>query len=126
VRELARRPAPAPGLEIVRTLGVAGTRFTARLHGADVVRRGGHDDQRARTHRQPWGLGGRRQPARGAVAPVARDPLVAARRAGDWLRLARVPRLLDYCTPDEADHRAFLEHHGFRLLTRTAREWELR
>ena len=44
---------------------------------------------------------------------------------GDWLRLARVPRLLDYATPDETDHLAFLEHHGFRLLTRTDREWEL-
>src|SRR5215207_9844707 len=36
VRELPRRPSPVPALEIVRTLGVAGTRFTARLDGADV------------------------------------------------------------------------------------------
>ena len=46
--------------------------------------------------------------------------------AGDWLRLARVPRLFDYCAPDDAGYRAFLERCGFRLLTRTAREWDLR
>jgi GNAT superfamily N-acetyltransferase len=43
--------------------------------------------------------------------------------AADWLRPARVARLLDYTAPDETDHCAFLERHGFRLLTRTAREW---
>jgi hypothetical protein len=48
------------------------------------------------------------------------------REAADWLRLARVPRLLDYTEPGEAGYVAFLEHLGFRRLTETARGWELR
>jgi ribosomal protein S18 acetylase RimI-like enzyme len=45
--------------------------------------------------------------------------------AAEWLRLARVPRLLDYATPDDTGHVAFLERLGFRRLTETAREWTL-
>jgi GNAT superfamily N-acetyltransferase len=45
---------------------------------------------------------------------------------GDWLRLARVSRLLDYCASDDAWYREFLDAQGFRLLTRPARRWELR
>ena len=54
-------------------------------------------------------------------------------QAADWLRLARVSRLLDYawlegtdsggCSYDE--YRAFLPAVGFRELTRTARGWTL-
>jgi GNAT superfamily N-acetyltransferase len=127
VRELARPPAPAPGLGIVRTLGVAGTRFTARLEGADV----GYVEVDTTIS------GPGRIASRGDWADIGNLHVAPSHRrrgigswllgeAGDWLRLARVPRLLDYSDPDDAGYRAFLESQGFRLLTRTAREWELR
>jgi GNAT superfamily N-acetyltransferase len=43
--------------------------------------------------------------------------------AAEWLRLARVERLLAYATPDEAEAIAFLGSVGFDELTRTARRW---
>jgi GNAT superfamily N-acetyltransferase len=117
---------PVPGLEIVRTLGVAGTRFTARLDTADV----GYIEV-------DTGIGGTGRIAADAgwadvgnlhVDPAHRRHGIGTRllaEVGAWLRLARVPRLLDYAAPDEPEHRAFLEHHGFRLLTRTYRDWHL-
>ena len=119
-------PSPAPGLEVVQTLGVAGTRFTARHDGVDAGyievdtniagtgRLAGHDG---------WADIGNLH-----VDPAHRRRGIGTRllaEVGDWLRLARIPRLLDYATPDEPDHRAFLEHHGFLLLTRTHRDWQL-
>jgi GNAT superfamily N-acetyltransferase len=127
VQQLVRRRPPVPGLEVVRTLGVAGTRFTARLDGGDV----GHVEVDA-------GIDGPgRITSGGGWADVGNLHVEPAYRrrgigswllgeAGDWLRLAGVARLLDYGPPDDAGHRAFLAHHGFRLLTRTARDWELR
>jgi ribosomal protein S18 acetylase RimI-like enzyme len=44
-------------------------------------------------------------------------------QAADWLRLARVERLLDYAWPKEEDRLALLRRLGFRELTRTARGW---
>lgn len=127
VRELPRRPAPAPGMEIVRTLGVSGTRFTARRGGADV----GYVEV-------DTAFGGPgRIVGRGDWADVGNLHVVPEHRrrgigswllgeAGDWLRLARVSRLLDYVVLPDDGYRAFLERCGFRLLTRTAREWDLR
>src|SRR4029453_7027064 len=43
--------------------------------------------------------------------------------AADWLRLARVERLLDYAWPKEEPRLALLRRLGFRELTRTARGW---
>jgi GNAT superfamily N-acetyltransferase len=43
--------------------------------------------------------------------------------AADWLRLGRVDRLLAYAWPEELDDLGFLEHSGFRELTRTERGW---
>jgi ribosomal protein S18 acetylase RimI-like enzyme len=120
------RANPVPGLEIVRTLGVAGTRFSARLGGGVVgyveVDTGISGAGRI-TRDEGWADIGNLQ-----VDPAHRRRGIGTRllaEVGDWLRLARVPRLLDYATPDETDHLAFLERHGFRLLTRTDREWEL-
>ena len=56
----------------------------------------------------------------------ADDPEVArwlVAQAADWLRLARVDRLLDYTEPGEEERAAFLASVGFRELTRTARGW---
>lgn len=56
----------------------------------------------------------------------ARDPRLArwlVAQAADWLRLARVERVLDYATPDEEERTAFLASVGFRELTRTERGW---
>lgn len=52
-------------------------------------------------------------------------------QAADWLRLARVDRLLDYAwsqgtdpgDPDYTGYRAFLPAAGFREITRTRRGW---
>jgi GNAT superfamily N-acetyltransferase len=124
---LRRTAPPLPGLEIVRTLGVAGTRFTAQGDGVAV----GHVEvdtaivEPARiTSGDGWADVGNLY-----VAPTYRRRGIGTwllGEAADWLRLARVPRLLDYTEPGEAGYVAFLEHLGFRRLTATAREWELR
>jgi GNAT superfamily N-acetyltransferase len=44
-------------------------------------------------------------------------------QAADWLRLARVERLLDYAGEEEHERLALLRRLGFRELTRTARGW---
>jgi len=44
-------------------------------------------------------------------------------QAADWLRLARVDRLLDYARPQEEAMLALLGRVGFRELTRTTRGW---
>ena len=49
-----------------------------------------------------------------------------AGQAADWLRLARVERLLDYAWPEEEAMLALLGRLGFRELTRTARGWHHR
>ena len=47
--------------------------------------------------------------------------------AADWLRFARVERLVDYAIVGEGDaHLAFLGGLGWRELTRTRRGWERR
>jgi GNAT superfamily N-acetyltransferase len=117
---------PLPGLEIVRTLGIAGTRFTARLDGGAVgyveVDTGISGAGRI-AHDEGWADMGNLP-----VDPAHRRRGIGTRllaEVGDWLRLARAARLLDYATPDETDHLAFLERHGFRMLTRTYRVWDL-
>lgn len=44
-------------------------------------------------------------------------------QAAQWLRLARVDRLLDYAGEDETDRLALCHRLGFVELTRTARGW---
>lgn len=124
--DVDRLPSPAPGLEVVRTFGVAGTRFTARHDGVDVGRIE-VDPNIAGTGRLA-GHDGWADIGNLHVDPAHRRRGIGTRllaEVGDWLRLARIPRLLDYATPDEPEHRAFLEHHGFLLLTRTHRDWQL-
>ena len=47
-------------------------------------------------------------------------------QAADWLRLARVDRLLAYAWPKEQDLLGLLGRVGFRELTRTAKGWHHR
>jgi GNAT superfamily N-acetyltransferase len=47
-------------------------------------------------------------------------------QAADWLRLARVDRLLAYAWPEEQDLLGLLGRVGFRELTRTAKGWHHR
>jgi ribosomal protein S18 acetylase RimI-like enzyme len=44
-------------------------------------------------------------------------------QAAEWLRLARVDRLLDYASAEHDEYLALLHRLGFRDLTRTARVW---
>jgi ribosomal protein S18 acetylase RimI-like enzyme len=125
VAELPRAE-PQPGLRVVRTLGSVGTRLAA-------VR----DDCVVGFVEVDTGVGGS-----GAIAghPGWADVgnlwvQEADRRRGvgswlvseaaEWLRLARVDRLLAYAAPGETAELAFLDRCRFRRLTETAREWDL-
>ena len=46
--------------------------------------------------------------------------------AAEWLRLARIDRVLDYAWPEEQARDAFLRKIGFRQLTRNERGWRRR
>jgi GNAT superfamily N-acetyltransferase len=121
-----RRPVapPLPELVAIRTLGINGTRLSATLNG-DVV---GYLEVEILDE-------GERQARADRLADVANlhvpEPhrrrgigtwLVA--QAADWLRLARVDRVLAYAGPEDDEHLGpFLEACGFRLLTRTERSW---
>ena len=126
VEELRRRTSPVAELEVVRTLGVAGTRFTAHLHGSVV----GYVevDTTLGGAARITALDGWADVGALHVEPEYRRRGIGTwllGEAGDWLRLARVPRLLDYSAPDEQGYVAFVEHLGFRRLTETSRAWVL-
>lgn len=124
VDELSRQGGPClEGMTLRRSVGINGTRFSAAV--AEMVvgyievetlddagrlpRNGGFADignlHIAEEYR-------RRGVARWLVA-----------QAADWLRLARVDRVLDYAWPEQVECIAFLEAVGFRELTRTERGW---
>lgn len=126
VAELAGGPRlELPGLELRRVLGINGTRLSA-LRGEELV---GFVEVDTSLEEAP------RIPALAGWADVGNLWLADGERwselgswllghAADWLRLARVDRLLDYAMPDEARHVGLLEAARFRLLTRTERGWE--
>jgi ribosomal protein S18 acetylase RimI-like enzyme len=115
---------PVPGLEPGRAVGINGTRLYGRL-GAELV---GHievDTNLAEGGRLGH-LGGWADVGNLHVDEAYRRRGVATwlfGQAADWLRLARVDRLLDYAWPEEEDRLALLRRLGFRELTRTARGW---
>jgi ribosomal protein S18 acetylase RimI-like enzyme len=128
VDELPRpSPAPVAGLTVRRALGVNGTRLSACL-GEEVV---GYVEVAANLTD-----GGRLAQLAGwadvgnlHVAEAYRRRGVATwlvGQAADWLRLARVERLLDYAWAEEEGCLALLRRLGFRELTRTARGWSRR
>jgi ribosomal protein S18 acetylase RimI-like enzyme len=125
VDELPRptRP-PVDGLQVRRALGVNGTRLSA-CRGDEVV---GYVE--VETNLTDGGrlaqLVGWADVGNLHVVEHWRRRGVATwllGQAADWLRLARVERLLDYADAQEHDCLALLRRLGFRELTRTARGW---
>ena len=118
---------PLEGLALERSVGESGTRLSARL-GEEVV---GFVEVDANL------VEGGRLAHLGGWADVGNLHVVEAYRrrgvgtwlvgqAADWLRLARVDRLLAYAWPKEQDQLGLLGRVGFRELTRTARGWHHR
>jgi len=121
-------PAPVDGLTLRRALGGHATRFTALLDGRPV---GIYEVQTDLT------AGGSLSRLAGWADVWELHVDEALRRRGigtwlvghaaDWLRFARVERLVDYAIVGEGDaHLAFLGGLGWRELTRTRRGWERR
>ena len=118
---------PLPGLEVRRSVGESGTRLLAQA-GEQFV---GYIEVDANL------VEGGRLAHLGGWADVGNLHVVEAYRrrgvgtwlvgqAADWLRLARVDRLLAYAWPTEEDVLALLRRAGFRELTRTAKGWHHR
>jgi ribosomal protein S18 acetylase RimI-like enzyme len=120
----AAGPAPLPELGLDRTLGTAATRFTARLDGevAGLVEvRTDMTNGGALSRLAGWGdlweLHVAERLRRRGIATW----LVG--QAADWLRLARVERVIAEARPEDADVVGFLRRLGWRELTRTERGW---
>jgi ribosomal protein S18 acetylase RimI-like enzyme len=114
---------PLTGLSSSRSVGINGTRLSAVLEGEVVgyVEVQTVDD-------------GLRIPRHGGLADIGNLQVAERCRrqgiatwlvaeAADWLRLARVDRVLDYSLPEQEDYVGFLRSVGFRELTRTERGW---
>lgn len=119
------RPAEPPleGLSLHRSLGINGTRLSAVL-----------DNQVVGFIEVATLEGAGRVPRHPGWADIGNLHVIEDYRrrgvaswllgqAADWLRLARVERVLDYHWPDHEDYIAFLGAVGFRELTRTKRGW---
>jgi GNAT superfamily N-acetyltransferase len=115
---------PVEGLVVRRTVGVNGTRLSACL-GDEVLGYVEVEANLADGGRLAQ-LGGWADVGNLHVAEQYRRRAVATwlvGQAADWLRLARVERLLDYAGEEEHERLALLRRLGFRELTRTARDW---
>jgi ribosomal protein S18 acetylase RimI-like enzyme len=118
---------PLDGLRLRRSVGESGTRLSACL-GEEVVGFIEVETNLAEGGRLAH-LGGWADVGNLHVAEAYRRRGVATwlvGQAADWLRLARVERLLEYAWPTEQDLLALLARLGFRELTRTARGWHHR
>lgn len=124
--EVVAVPPPLPGLEVRRSLGVAGTRLAA-VRGARQL---GYVEVEIRS--TDTGLVGG-HPGWADIGNLVVEASVRRRgigrwlvgRAADWLRLGHVDRLLHYADADAGDELAFAAAVGFRPLTITARDWRL-
>jgi GNAT superfamily N-acetyltransferase len=119
-------PPPVPGLRLGRALGVSGTRLYGFV-GDEVLGYIEVDTDLAAGGRLAQ-LAGWADVGNLHVKEAHRRRGVATwliGQAADWLRLARVERLLDYAWDTETDRLALLGRLGFRELTRTARGWSL-
>jgi GNAT superfamily N-acetyltransferase len=116
-----------PGLNIRRTLGVNGTRIWA-LSGDTVLGFIEVDTNLGEANRTAgianWADVGNLQVVEEHRRQGIGSWLVA--EAAGWLELAGINRLLDYASPDDAACVSFLERIGFRELTRTVRDLEIR
>jgi GNAT superfamily N-acetyltransferase len=116
-------PPPIADLTPQRTLGSNGTRFSAVRGGRAIgfIEVGGLESGERRARAGDWADVGNLQ-----VDETYRRQGVATwllGHAADWLRLAHVDRLLAYAWPEQTDVTGFLDHAGFRELTRTRRGW---
>jgi GNAT superfamily N-acetyltransferase len=123
------RPSPPPleGLRLERSVGEAGARLSG-LAGDELVGFIEVDTNLAEGGRLAH-LGGWADIGNLHVVEAHRRRGVATwlvGKAADWLRLARVDRLLEYARPEEQDLLGLLGRLGFRELTRTARGWHHR
>jgi GNAT superfamily N-acetyltransferase len=116
--------APIPGLRPGRAVGVNGTRLSAML-GHELV---GYIEVETNlaeggrlAHLAGWADVGNLHVDEAYRRRGVATWLVG--QAADWLRLARVDRLLDYAWAEEEPCLALLRRLGFRELTRTARGW---
>jgi GNAT superfamily N-acetyltransferase len=115
---------PLEGLELRRALGINGTRLYGSL-GEQLVGYIEVDTNLAQGFRLAH-LAGWADVGNLHVEEAFRRRGVATwlfGQAADWLRLARVERLLDYAWPKEEPRLALLRRLGFGELTRTARGW---
>jgi GNAT superfamily N-acetyltransferase len=120
-------PPPVPGMELNRAVGINGTRLYG-LVGDKMIGYIEVDTNLAQGGRLSH-LGGWADIGNLRVDEAYRRRGVATwlmGQAADWLRLARVDRLLDYAWPEEEATLALLGRLGFRELTRTARGWHRR
>jgi GNAT superfamily N-acetyltransferase len=115
---------PIPGLALGRAVGINGTRLFGSL-GERLVGYVEVETNLAEGGRLAH-LGGWADVGNLHVDEAYRHRGVATwliGQAADWLRLARVDRLLGYAWPEEEDRLALLGKVGFRELTRTVRGW---
>ena len=125
---------PLAGLSVRRSVGINGCRLSAVL-GQDVI---GYIEVETfdHTERLPRTAGWADVGNLRVSEPYRRRGVGSwlLGQAADWLRLARVDRLLDYAWLEGTDpggvsyedYRAFLPAVGFRELTRTQRGWTRR
>jgi GNAT superfamily N-acetyltransferase len=115
---------PVAGLEVRRTVGINGTRLSGSL-GEKLVGYIEVDTNLAEggrlAHLDGWADVGNLHVDEAYRRRGVATWLVG--QAADWLRLARVERLLEYAWPEERDLLGLLRGLGFRELTRTARGW---
>jgi GNAT superfamily N-acetyltransferase len=115
---------PIPGLVLGRAVGINGTRLYGFI-GDKVVGYIEVETNLAEGGRLAH-LGGWADVGNLHVDKAYRRRGVATwlvGQAADWLRLARVDRLLNYAWVDEEDRLALLRRVGFHELTRTTRGW---
>jgi GNAT superfamily N-acetyltransferase len=115
---------PIPGLVLGRAVGINGTRLYGFI-GDKVVGYIEVETNLAEGGRLAH-LGGWADVGNLHVDKAYRRRGVATwlvGQAADWLRLARVDRLLNYAWVDEEDCLALLRRVGFHELTRTTRGW---
>lgn len=116
------RAESAPGQEVVRTVGVNGTRFTAVVDGTAL----GYVevDTNLETANRMSRTGDWADVGNLHVEPDHRRRGIGTwllGQAAEWLDLAGVTRLLDYTDPTEEGYSAFLAARGFLPLTTTVR-----
>jgi ribosomal protein S18 acetylase RimI-like enzyme len=128
IARVADLPAPEPraGLRFARTVGECGTRFTAYDDGGAALGFIEVDTSLSRPERHARTAGladiGNLHIERAVHGQGWERHLLA--RAGEWLRLCDVDRLIAYESGDDTKAIDLLLGAGFRELTRTDRRWE--